>query len=70
MTNYTNDRVAKAKTLFAHAVLRARHQPSSSKDFGIHSLASFRATIESVSQQTLRTAVYSQEFNKVNSVVR
>ena len=33
-------------------------------------LASFRATIESVSQQTLRTAVYSQEFNKVNSVVR
>ena len=35
MTNYTNDRVAKAKTLFAHAVLRARHQPSSSKDFGI-----------------------------------
>ena len=35
MTNYTNDRVAKAKTLFAHAVLRARHQPSSSKDFRI-----------------------------------
>ena len=35
-----------------------------------HFLASFRATIESVSQQTLRTAVYSQEFNKVNSVVQ
>ena len=34
-----------------------------------HCLASFRATIESVSQQTLRKAVYSQEFNKVNSVV-
>lgn len=58
MTNYATDRVAKAKTLFANAVLRACHETSSREDFRIF-LHSFRATIETVPQQTLRTVVYS-----------
>ena len=63
MTCYADLCVAEAKTLFQCQIDST--SPNEFKGGFSHFLATLRATIRSVSEQPLRTAVYLEEFKMV-----